>query len=561
MATREISTTIKLDGEKAFNDQMKVVNNNLKNLRSEMAVVTSEFADNADSVEALTAKQKNLTEQVDQQKVKVTALSQAYEDQAAAFGENSAQADKYRQAMNQAQATLNKMERELDGVNEELDDHEKKLKEAERAQSKSAKAIEALKSSFKNAQKDIQLTSKALQGAGTAAGALATAGGAAVAALGALSAVGVAKLAQFAKEAAENGTEGFEALAENLEVFDKAVASAKASLGGLLLPTLEQFSADGGKLLSTFSEEITAAGDDPEKLNAAFSNLIRNGVAMMRDELPEMVELGMSLVGAISEGAIESTPEMFDMATEIIQTLLDGLDENADLLADAAVMLVTELVEFLSENAPELLVAAVVILSALVSGLAENAPQLVPAAINLILGLLTALIQNAPLLISAGVELIGGILIGLLNSLPDLLKFIPEMYQMIQDAVTESVSSMLNVGAMIIETILAGLQSAWESVKEWFSSAVGNLRGTAYVNVKPAGSHASGLSYVPYDGYLAELHQGEMVVPAKEAQILRSGGYTAPARTTTVNIYTQNLNESQIDYLYKRFNAELGASI
>ena len=37
------------------------------------------------------------------------------------------------------------------------------------------------------------------------------------------------------------------------------------------------------------------------------------------------------------------------------------------------------------------------------------------------------------------------------------------------------------------------------------------------------GSHSSGLDYVPYNGYIAELHKGEMVVPAAEASYLRSG--------------------------------------
>ena len=41
---------------------------------------------------------------------------------------------------------------------------------------------------------------------------------------------------------------------------------------------------------------------------------------------------------------------------------------------------------------------------------------------------------------------------------------------------------------------------------------------------RPNGSHADGLDYVPYDGYVAELHKGEMVVPAMESRYLRSGG-------------------------------------
>lgn len=38
------------------------------------------------------------------------------------------------------------------------------------------------------------------------------------------------------------------------------------------------------------------------------------------------------------------------------------------------------------------------------------------------------------------------------------------------------------------------------------------------------GSHATGLNSVPFDGYIAQLHRGEMVVPAAQAEQLRSSG-------------------------------------
>ena len=38
------------------------------------------------------------------------------------------------------------------------------------------------------------------------------------------------------------------------------------------------------------------------------------------------------------------------------------------------------------------------------------------------------------------------------------------------------------------------------------------------------GSHYNGLDYVPFDGYRAELHRGEMVVPKAQSDFLRMGG-------------------------------------
>lgn len=39
-----------------------------------------------------------------------------------------------------------------------------------------------------------------------------------------------------------------------------------------------------------------------------------------------------------------------------------------------------------------------------------------------------------------------------------------------------------------------------------------------------SGSHATGLNTVPYDGYIAELHKGEMVIPARQSERIRAAG-------------------------------------
>lgn len=64
---------------------------------------------------------------------------------------------------------------------------------------------------------------------------------------------------------------------------------------------------------------------------------------------------------------------------------------------------------------------------------------------------------------------------------------------------------------------------------EGVSTALDALDGKSvdtYINVHTNdgavdGSHASGLNYVPFDGYRAELHRGETVLPAAEADRYR----------------------------------------
>lgn len=135
MATRVISTSIKLDGEAEFKRQLGEVNSNLRNMDSEMRLVTEQFKGQANSVEALGAKQKVLTGQIDQQTEKVRALEKAYRESKEVNGENSKATDGYQQSLNRAKAELMKMQRELDDTNRYMD-------EAKRSTDGAAKSID-----------------------------------------------------------------------------------------------------------------------------------------------------------------------------------------------------------------------------------------------------------------------------------------------------------------------------------------------------------------------------------------------------------------------------------
>ena len=95
----------------------------------------------------------------------------------------------------------------------------------------------------------------------------------------------------------------------------------------------------------------------------------------------------------------------------------------------------------------------------------------------------------------------------------------------------------------------------WQALKETFRINGQLLDG---LNFNPnagssgrlRGSHRAGLSYVPYDGYVAELHKGEQVVPAQAAQ--RMGGQVL-ITNNTFNVR----NESDIDAIGKAIANEL----
>jgi hypothetical protein len=90
-----------------------------------------------------------------------------------------------------------------------------------------------------------------------------------------------------------------------------------------------------------------------------------------------------------------------------------------------------------------------------------------------------------------------------------------------------SIERTINGVVKTVQFFIDMVQSAVEAFKKFqeISQGVdkaqgGTLSGNLkqYTQPKVNGSHANGLSYVPFDGYVAELHKGERVLTAQEAK-------------------------------------------
>lgn len=74
-----------------------------------------------------------------------------------------------------------------------------------------------------------------------------------------------------------------------------------------------------------------------------------------------------------------------------------------------------------------------------------------------------------------------------------------------------------------------------------------------------AQGHADGLAYVPYNNYVARLHEGERVLTKKEnAEYIRNNISNKNSRNVTVNIYPQTITEGEMHKVSRFVNREWG---
>lgn len=121
MATPGINTKVKMDGEKEYRAALAQINAGLKNLGAEMRSVEQDFTDNADGIEALSAKNDVLSRQIDTQKEKVETLREVLQRAGETYGEADKRTIDWKTSLIDAETKLKQMQQALDENNEELD--------------------------------------------------------------------------------------------------------------------------------------------------------------------------------------------------------------------------------------------------------------------------------------------------------------------------------------------------------------------------------------------------------------------------------------------------------
>jgi hypothetical protein len=165
-------------------------------------------------------------------------------------------------------------------------------------------------------------------------------------------------------------------------------------------------------------------------------------------------------------------------------------------------------------------------------GIAESLPELVPVIVQALGLIVETILGNLDLIITAGVMLIVGLFQGLWNELVAEAAYLGDWVQ--QNLITpieDKCGDFLNLGKNVINKLLEGMKSAWQSVSSWFSNAWNNLfnksatvsaNGSGTMTVTPTKAK-TGLDYVPYNEFPALLHEGEAVLTKEEAKAWRAG--------------------------------------
>lgn len=372
------------------------------------------------------------------------------------------------------------------------------------------------------------------------------------------------------------------AASEAFTTISGSFAMAKASWSNLVAGLADD-NADFAMLIDNFTTSIGAVVDNtmPRVMTAlgGVVNLIGTTLPMAVEQIPPLV--------------VQILPQLADAASGMIMALISGIENGQGDLVGVLMSVAMQIVSLVLTAAPKLLTVGVSLITQLVNGLASAAPELIPAAVSAVLQLVEGLTNpdSFSALIDGAIALIVGLTDGLIAALPMLLDSAPVIVSNLVSVLISNIpklvlagldfiialgtgiwdnldeiglaawgiietlftslddygQALIDTGAKAVEKIKAGIESTWGELASWFADLWNSVFGNLNVNVAviggetvimPNSRNAGGMDYVPFNGYLSELHRGEMVLTASEAEDYRRGNRGRGTVTVIQNIYS-----------------------
>lgn len=536
----DIGPRIGIEGEAEFRKAIQGINTNLKTLGTEMLAVTSKFEKNDKSMESLTAQNKVLNKQIDEQKNKLSELQKGLQAAAENYGKNDKVTQGWQQAVNKATADLNKMERELRNNQSEINNFGKEIKDASDETDNFSGKLSLLGTGLVNVGK--------ITGTAVVTGVKAMGAAMVAAAAGVVGATEVTKeyrndLAKLEQNSTTAGN-SFDVMKDKLSELNALTGETDSSIEALsnlmasglednqLVQALDALSgavikfpdtlkieglADGlqetlatgaavgpfaellersGVSLEDFNLKLADATAEAEKQQVVLDWLAKSGLTEVNEQYKETnknmlaaEEAQFKLNDAIANFATAAEPSITSVKAgfaDILTNLVDvvtGTEGATEKFSGSIKTLISNIINNLTSMIPTIATTFETLIPVLITGLVGAFPLIVEALGNIGTTIIDTLMNIIPQLMPVAMNIIQGLVNGIINALPELIPAAISIITGIADNIINNIGNVVDIGISILLSLVQGIVNSLPTLIKEVPRIINEFSNAIYAQV------------------------------------------------------------------------------
>lgn len=237
-------------------------------------------------------------------------------------------------------------------------------------------------------------------------------------------------------------------------------------IGGLL--TILTGVGSLGFVMAGVAGIVAAFGLIPEGMRDALQDTLRtvrtrapevlnNLSNMFETRLPEIIKRGSELLTDALTTVTEVLPDISQVGQSLLKGLLEGMQSDGQPVFDAVVGLITALGQAFVDNIGLIFSLGTLFIIQLSNAIANNSDEIVTMAITLIETLTLGLIEALPQLANAAIQIINGLIEGVKNNKEKIVEMVQTIITALMTSFDENREAWLAIGALILGKIALGI--------------------------------------------------------------------------------------------------------
>lgn len=361
------------------------------------------------------------------------------------------------------------------------------------------------------------------------------------------------ELQQKFAQGGESAQDAFQEVVTALNNCDDAVVKNTAGIN--LFGTMwEDMGADAVKALTDTNGEFDKTSDNLNKIKEIKYDSLGNAFEGIKRQIETglVLPIGKKLLPKLNEFANYINDNMPDIKNTV-ESVMDGICSAISFVTDNLNIIIPILAAAVAGFTAFQIISTIAPLFTMIQT-AIAGTTTVQAALNavMIANPFGAVAVALAALVAAGVALYMNwdtiktkceeLLAKITEVWTNIKTAVSNKIEEIKNAINDKLSYFKNAGKNLFNALWDGLKEVWNNLKSWVSDKVDWIKDKLSVWKKAKdkmsgsdGSHRTGLQEVPFDGYRAILHKGEMVLTQPEAERYKKDN--EGNRTENFNVY------------------------
>lgn len=233
-------------------------------------------------------------------------------------------------------------------------------------------------------------------------------------------------------------------------------------------PLRDMVQTVSGDVIPALKGMVTGVKGSDKEFGNAIGKLVNTILSNLIQALPQVVNVGMSLITTLANGILQAIPKLTATVVKIVSRLITSLTQQIPRLTQQLPKIITTIINVLIKAVPRILAAGTKLLSAIVKAIPRvviSLTQQLPSIINTIS---TTLLNSIDVIINAAVQMLSGIIDAIPQVIDALLQALPKI-------INTTVRTLVKALPKIINGAIKMLMGIIKAIPKIISAIVKNL--------------------------------------------------------------------------------------